>query len=849
MVKKAVMVGLLLVVVLASVVLGSEIIVTSTADSGTGTLRWALQTARSGDTITFDPKVFPPRNSATIHLRSCLPAIRQGRITVDASDAGVILDGQALPSEEAWGVEISSNGNAIHGLQVINIPGPGIVLVEKASGNTIGGDRTAGSGPIGHGNLSSGNNGGICMWGEGPSHNTIIGNLIGTDVTGTEPFGNIDGIFLSGGASHNTIGPDNIIAYNREHAVVVQDPNSVGNTINQNSVHSNGWGGVLLLEGTSGNTITRNAIYENRWAGIRFEEAEPGNTVAVLDDASLQLGRVAGIACPGCIVELFSDANAEGRTFESRAVADASGRFLVASGSALSGPVITATVTDPNGTTGPFFVLAYVPTDSAELQGRNPHLVTPIAVRTSDQLEDNRLAQLASLFNPASEIHSKEQTEELLRQHVDLGLKWLRLSLDWLDWCEVVKNPEFSSTYVDPVADMAITMLNGHDVNVMLCLVYWDDGISTVDPPVRMYTTGEEIDRYAHYVRSIVRHFRGKIPSYALLNEPNVPEPGQFVTPDDYVELVRCTVPVIREEDPNARIVIGEITPLWDCNGLNYLFNLLDSDVLPMIDGIAWHWGGASPELHAGFYYGYPALVREIRSIAEKREFKGELLAEEITLRTAKTPHPSEYMGYEEISSLKYTLRIALMNLGLDLAAGLNFQSLDEIPLLELMAKNLCAVMAGHEAIDMPVEINIETDSPVSYCAFRYLNGDRMLAVWTDGIAQDEDPGVPATITFPGLTAETVTGIDVLHGFEQELNFEIDAGNTVIRALVVKDYPTLVKLSDVKMSSGYVENVGDGFHRIGEPGASTAPDRDGDGVPDAEDYCPDWPGSKEANGC
>jgi len=26
-------------------------------------------------------------------------------------------------------------------------------------------------------------------------------------------------------------------------------------------------------------------------------------------------------------------------------------------------------------------------------------------------------------------------------------------------------------------------------------------------------------------------------------------------------------------------------------------------------------------------------------------------------------------------------------------------------------------------------------------------------------------------------------------------------------------------------------------------------DRDGDGVPDNEDYCPDWPGSKEANGC
>ncbi|GAG45637.1 unnamed protein product, partial [marine sediment metagenome] len=103
------------------------------------------------------------------------------------------------------------------------------------------------------------------------------------------------------------------------------------------------------------------------------------------------------------------------------------------------------------------------------------------------------------------------------------------------------------------------------------------------------------------------------------------------------------------------------------------------------------------------------------------------------------------------------------------------------------------------------------------YCAFRYPNGDRMLAAWTDGIAQDEDPGVPATITFPGLTAGSVTGIDVLHGFEQELVFEIDGDDTLVRDLLVKDYPIFIRLSDVTMGTGYEETVGDGFHRLGEP--------------------------------
>ena len=51
---------------------GKAIGVTSTADSGSGTLRQALLDAESGDTITFDPSVFPPNAPATIYLTSSL---------------------------------------------------------------------------------------------------------------------------------------------------------------------------------------------------------------------------------------------------------------------------------------------------------------------------------------------------------------------------------------------------------------------------------------------------------------------------------------------------------------------------------------------------------------------------------------------------------------------------------------------------------------------------------------------------------------------------------------------------------------------------------------------------------
>ena len=69
------------------------LVVTSASDSGPGTLRQVLTDAQSGDTITFDPSVFPPMRPVTIALTSGLPEITQGNLTLDASDAGVILDG------------------------------------------------------------------------------------------------------------------------------------------------------------------------------------------------------------------------------------------------------------------------------------------------------------------------------------------------------------------------------------------------------------------------------------------------------------------------------------------------------------------------------------------------------------------------------------------------------------------------------------------------------------------------------------------------------------------------------------------------------------------------------------
>lgn len=171
--------------------------------------------------------------------------------------------------------------------------GIGVYLSGEANYNTIGGTTSGSS------NLISGNTGdGVLLEpffaSDRLTGNRVLGNYIGTDVTGLAALPNSIGVRISGGASDNTIGSagaGNLIAGNNGDAVRIQGEAALGNQLQGNFIGlaadgvsplGNGGHGVALLEGAAGNLIggmedgAGNYITYNGGTGV-FVDASPGN--------------------------------------------------------------------------------------------------------------------------------------------------------------------------------------------------------------------------------------------------------------------------------------------------------------------------------------------------------------------------------------------------------------------------------------------------------------------------------------------------------------------------------------------------------------------------------------------
>lgn len=265
-------------------------------------------------------------------------------IGTNAAGTAAIANGQGVKSSSPDSEMIIGTGsplarNVISGNYGVGLGGRGEASIFS---NFIGTDTTGmqplGNGGIGidfriepaviRGNVVSANLIGIRLDG---NETNIEANMIGTGMDGTTPMGNSsEGIFLFGVAiMHDAmVGDENIIAFN-----------------GSDGVYLDGYQYALR------NTITENSIHDNRGEGIHLENTVNGSILPpVITQATA--GSVSGTTCNTCRVEVFSDGEDEGETYEGSTVANGSGEWTL--NASIGGPNVTATTTDPDRGTSEF---------------------------------------------------------------------------------------------------------------------------------------------------------------------------------------------------------------------------------------------------------------------------------------------------------------------------------------------------------------------------------------------------------------------------------------------------------------------------------------------------------------
>ena len=298
----------------------NAISVTSTADSGPGSLRSAITAANNatGDAlIEFNISGSCPQ---LIYVNSVLPSIAKtvriegysqpgslentdlynfnGNVCVFLITSGSVSRGLTLSTAtEADQPYVSGMGFYGFTLNAIQISGPGkaqvrgslfgtgapivpthfadsAIRVVAAPGTLIGGSDVADRNVIGRAEQA-----GIRIEGEGACE--VRNNLIGANQSGDQSIANQVGVLVNGGAGH--VIRDNIIAFNTTQAIQLEDDGSppqdvqilnnyLGATHMDLALGGNG-GNAVRVTGGNGHAIRGNYIYNNQTDGIAVLES------------------------------------------------------------------------------------------------------------------------------------------------------------------------------------------------------------------------------------------------------------------------------------------------------------------------------------------------------------------------------------------------------------------------------------------------------------------------------------------------------------------------------------------------------------------------------------------------
>lgn len=306
---------------------GSTVTVTNTNNSGTGSLRFAIDCANTTPSVVNISFNIPGTGDKIIRPTTPLSALNKANATIDGSTqpvGNIILDGSLLTAT-GNGLTLNGNGITVKRLFIRNFNTPtGVGIVVNATTGTI------------------------------IDENFLAGNS--TAISTTTPVQtftisqNILGISLTGSAQGNT-----------NTAINIQG-NPSGGSIIGNTIANTTGPGINIVGGTV--LISSNAIYCNTNAGI-IRPNIPAPPVITLANTQ----RVRGTAAAGRVIQVFlhstvgcTAAPCQGRTLLGSVTTPASGiwQLDLNVGQVAAGNQVTATSTQNGNNTSAFSACAAV---------------------------------------------------------------------------------------------------------------------------------------------------------------------------------------------------------------------------------------------------------------------------------------------------------------------------------------------------------------------------------------------------------------------------------------------------------------------------------------------------------
>jgi hypothetical protein len=427
------------------------------------------------------------------------------------------------------------------------------------------------------------------------------------------------------------------------------------------------------------------------------------------------------------------------------------------------------------------------------------YAIEPLRLKDQSELVDTRIN---NIVDGLARTPLSDWAEWAIGLKYD-GFMRTRLSFNPLEGTDIdfsyaAVEKELPDEYVDLLRQM-----RDMGIKTRYSLSFWDmeyrQGGGVISKN-RLSTDGE-IERYLAYVRMVVTSLKGVVDGYELWNEPNANyDDYQVITPEDYIRVARLAIPLIKEIDPQAKIVFASSGYLTE-KSRAYSMKLLQSDVIALADAISLHAvnNDASPVHLSEYYYGYEAMWNEIKSIAEANGFHGEYIADELNYRSENSLglQPDEpganHHPYEPEIAAKYLGRMIAINLGLDISVGTSGTNAYERPIEGNMIRNLAYLLDGLQASTFPLSVQSESNL-VRYYTFVDKEGNRFIAIWDDGEAKVTSDIFASSIAVDDVSAVSVVAMDPFDSTMQNLEFTNTEGGVNLDRVFLTDYPVIYKI-------------------------------------------------------